>query len=68
MVHTSRSKLKPAQDQLRTPATATTALLNRRSLPVWRRPLPDEVAWSDLVADYDRIRGRSKSCPDFALR
>ena len=60
MVHASQGKLTPASEYLRS-EPAIIAGIAQATLPQSR------VRWSDLVADYDRIRDRIEAVfPDFA--
>ncbi|HEY6642647.1 FdhF/YdeP family oxidoreductase [Povalibacter sp.] len=60
MVHASRGKLPPASPLLRS-EPAIVAGIATATLPSTRVP------WMELIADYDRIRGRIEAVfPDFA--
>ncbi|MEJ0035698.1 MAG: FdhF/YdeP family oxidoreductase [Gammaproteobacteria bacterium] len=60
MVHASRGRLLPASPQLRS-EPAIVAGIAQAAMPASRVP------WSDLIADYDRIRaGIEAVFPDFA--
>jgi len=59
MVHASRGKLTPASEHLRS-ESASIAGMAMATLPA------SKVAWSELIADYDRIRDAIEGVfPDF---